>query len=108
MVRSNTIRHFSSALGINSKKIAFSGIQPTGALHLGNYLGALKQWVENQDAFLNLYCVVDLHAITSINASSPNLLRKETFEAAAMYLAAGKSRYLNILPSNFDFAIIRN
>ena len=74
----------------SAKKIAFSGIQPTGALHLGNYLGALKQWVENQDEFLNLYCVVDLHAITSINSNfSPHLLRKETFEAAAMYLAAG-------------------
>ena len=42
----------------------FSGVQPTGNLHLGNYLGAIKRWVDDQDKFDNIYCVVDLHALT--------------------------------------------
>jgi len=79
-----------STAGFAKKKLAFSGIQPTGALHLGNYLGALKQWVSNQDNFENLYCVVDLHAITNMALlQNKNQLRKESFETAAIYLAAG-------------------
>ena len=45
-------------------KRVLSGVQPTGALHLGNYLGAIRQWVENQDTYDNFFFVVDLHAIT--------------------------------------------
>lgn len=45
-------------------KRVLSGVQPTGALHLGNYLGAIRQWVVNQDQYDNYFCVVDLHAIT--------------------------------------------
>ena len=45
-------------------KRVLSGVQPTGTLHLGNYLGAIRQWVENQDSYDNYFCVVDLHAIT--------------------------------------------
>lgn len=45
-------------------KRVLSGVQPTGTLHLGNYLGAIRQWVQNQDAYDNYFCVVDLHAIT--------------------------------------------
>lgn len=45
-------------------KRVLSGVQPTGSLHLGNYLGAIRQWVVNQDQYDNYFCVVDLHAIT--------------------------------------------
>jgi tryptophanyl-tRNA synthetase len=62
-------------------------VQPTGTLHLGNYLGAIRQWVKNQDEYENFFCVVDLHAITAPH--DPKKLRQETLQAAAMYLAAG-------------------
>ena len=63
-----------------------SGMQPSGTLHIGNYLGALKQWVEaqNPDAY---YCVVDLHALTL--EIDPVTLREQTLELIATYLAAG-------------------
>src|SRR5579863_5810240 len=63
-----------------------SGMQPSGTLHIGNYLGALQQWVESQsaDAF---YCVVDLHALTL--EIEPETLRRQTLELIATYLAAG-------------------
>ena len=63
-----------------------SGMQPSGTLHIGNYLGALKQWVEAQsaDAF---YCVVDLHALTL--EIEPGTLRRQSLELIATYLAAG-------------------
>ena len=64
-----------------------SGVQPTGSLHLGNYLGAIRQWVKNQDEYDSLFCVVDLHAITAPHDSKR--LPQETVEAAAIYLAAG-------------------
>lgn len=55
----------SSAIeGGERKKRVLSGVQPTGSLHLGNYLGAIRQWVKNQDEYESLFCVVDLHAIT--------------------------------------------
>lgn len=65
----------------------FSGIQPSGNLHLGNYLGAIKQWVELQDKYEAIFCVVDLHAITV--PQDPVELRKKTLEIAKVYLAAG-------------------
>lgn len=74
-------------INIIKKKRVLSGIQPTGSLHLGNYLGALKQWVNNQDQYDNYFCVVDLHAITAPH--DPNKLKRETIQAAAMYIAAG-------------------
>lgn len=46
------------------KQRMFFGVQPTGKLHIGNYIGAINQWVENQDEFENIFCVVDLHALT--------------------------------------------
>jgi tryptophanyl-tRNA synthetase len=64
-----------------------SGVQPTGTLHLGNYLGAIRQWVKNQDDYENFFCVVDLHAITMPH--DPKTLNQETLQAAAMYLASG-------------------
>jgi tryptophanyl-tRNA synthetase len=69
------------------KKRIFSGIQPSGALHLGNYLGAIKNWVELQDKFEPIFCVVDLHAITV--PQKPKELRQKTIEVAKTYLAAG-------------------
>lgn len=65
----------------------FSGIQPTGNIHLGNYLGALKQFVELQDDNECFYCIVDLHAITV--AQDPKKLREHILDVAALYLAVG-------------------
>ena len=67
--------------------LIFSGMQPTGNLHLGNYLGALKNWVKLQDDAPCIYCVVDLHAITI--PQDPKELQAATREVAAAYLAAG-------------------
>ncbi|HQZ97822.1 MAG TPA: tryptophan--tRNA ligase [Pyrinomonadaceae bacterium] len=69
------------------KKRIFSGAQPTGELHIGNYLGALKNWVALQDEYESLYCIVNLHAITL--PQDPKLLRKKTLDLARIYLAAG-------------------
>jgi tryptophanyl-tRNA synthetase len=65
----------------------FSGVQPTGNLHLGNYLGAIRNWVRLQDQFDCIFCIVDLHAITVWQ--EPAELRKSTREVAAAYMAAG-------------------
>ena len=64
-----------------------SGIQPTHKMHLGNYLGAVRNWVSLQDSFETLYCVVDLHALTL--PQEPDALRAQTRELAAVLLAAG-------------------
>lgn len=69
-------------------KTIFSGIQPTGEIHLGNYLGAIKQFVSYQDdADKAIYCIVDQHAITV--PQDPDKLRQNIFELAAIYLASG-------------------
>lgn len=65
----------------------FSGIQPSGNLHLGNYLGAIKQWLPLQDQYEAIFCVVDMHAITV--PQDPAALRRKTIEIAKIYLAAG-------------------
>ena len=57
---------------------AFSGIQPTGALHLGNYLGAIRNWVTMQDTTDGIYCIVDLHALTALH--SPEEMHANTRE----------------------------
>jgi tryptophanyl-tRNA synthetase len=79
------------ALGRQSKGVSMrrilSGMQPTGNLHLGNYLGALKNWVKLQDDYECFYCVVDLHAITV--PQDPPKLRAGIRETAAAYIAAG-------------------
>jgi tryptophanyl-tRNA synthetase len=69
------------------KDLVFSGVQPTSGLHLGNYIGALKQWVEIQKNHRCLFCIVDLHAITV--PQEPKELRKNILDAAAAYLAVG-------------------
>ena len=68
-------------------KRVFSGVQPTGNIHLGNYLGALKQFVELQDDHECLYCIVDEHAITV--PQDPKALREHILDVAALYLAVG-------------------
>lgn len=65
----------------------FSGIQPSGDLHLGNYLGAIRRFVPLQDTHETIYCVVDMHAITVWQ--EPNALRRATREVAAAFIAAG-------------------
>src|SRR5919106_1814379 len=65
----------------------FSGIQPTGRKHLGNHLGAIRQYVEGQDRGEAIYCIVDLHAITV--AHDPSDLRERLYDTAAVLLAAG-------------------
>lgn len=70
-----------------SKKVIFSGIQPSGNLTIGNYLGALRNWVKFQDEYDCYYCVVDLHAITV--RQEPKELRRRTLEVLAIYIAAG-------------------
>ncbi len=71
----------------NGKKLVFSGVQPTGNLHLGNYLGALKNFVSLQKEMECIYCVVDLHAITIFQ--DPKKLKNNILETAASFLAAG-------------------
>src|SRR2546423_10916403 len=69
------------------KPRVFSGIQPSGGLHIGNYLGAIRNWVRNQDRYDNIFCIVDLHAITV--SQDPAALRENTLDLAAIYLASG-------------------
>ena len=65
----------------------FSGVQPTGNLHLGNYLGAIRNWVAYQNSYESIFCVVDLHAITV--PQDPAALRQSTREVAASLIASG-------------------
>lgn len=69
------------------KKVLFSGIQPSGKITIGNYIGAIKNWLTLQDAYDSIFCVVDLHAITV--SQVPAELRKQTWELLALYLACG-------------------
>lgn len=70
-----------------AKKRVFSGIQPSGNLHIGNYLGALKNWVAEQHKYDNVFCIVDLHALTV--PQDPEELYQKTREVALLYLASG-------------------
>ncbi|QXM07037.1 tryptophan--tRNA ligase [Crassaminicella indica] len=72
---------------MDEKKVIFSGAQPSGKLTLGNYLGALKNWVALQDEYNCYYCIVDLHAITV--PQEAKVLRKNTIDALAQYMACG-------------------
>ena len=77
------------------KKRVFSGIQPTGNPHLGNYLGAIRNWVETQAQNDNIFCVVDLHALTVPN--DPKELHHNIYRLAALLLAAGlDTRYCKL------------
>ncbi len=70
-----------------TKKRVFSGIQPTGNIHLGNYLGAVKNWVAHQEEKINYFCIVDLHSLTV--PQEPENLRFQTRSMAAMLFACG-------------------
>ncbi|HMJ09534.1 MAG TPA: tryptophan--tRNA ligase [Pyrinomonadaceae bacterium] len=69
------------------KKRIFSGAQPTGELHIGNYLGALRNWVALQNDYESFFCIVNLHALTL--PQDPKVLRQKTLDLARIYLAAG-------------------
>ena len=71
----------------NSKSVVFSGVQPTGNLHLGNYLGAIKNFVSLQKKMECIYCIVDLHAITVFQ--DPNELKKNILDTTAGFVACG-------------------
>jgi tryptophanyl-tRNA synthetase len=97
------------------KPLVFSGMQPTNTLHLGNYLGALKNWVKLQDTMPCIYCVVDMHAITAdAGYAKPDELRKAVREVAAAYIAAGVDPKRSILfqqsavPAHAELAWIFN
>ena len=72
---------------IMEKKVVFSGVQPTGALTIGNYIGALRNFVGLQDEYECYYCIVDLHAITVPQV--PKDLRRKSLEVLALYMACG-------------------
>ena len=72
---------------MGNKPRVLSGVQPTGNLHIGNYLGAIQNWVEEQTKFDNFFCIVDLHAITL--PQDPQELRQHVRELAALFFACG-------------------
>ncbi len=78
-----------SSLSNKTKPRILSGVQPTGQLHLGNYVGALSVWREQQDDYDCLFCVVDLHALTVPEVVEPAELRRMSREICALYLACG-------------------
>lgn len=82
-------------IDMQDKKTIFSGVQPSGALTIGNYLGAIKNWVQLQEEYDCYYCVVDMHAITV--PQEPKDLRKNTLEILALYLACGLDPEKNTL-----------
>ena len=97
------------------KNLVFSGMQPTNTLHLGNYLGALKNWVKMQDTMPCIYCVVDMHAITAdAGYAKPKELAAATREVAAAYIAAGVDPKRSVLfkqsavPAHAELAWIFN
>ena len=80
---------------VETKKVMLSGIQPSGELHLGNYLGAIKNWVARTDEFDNYYFMADMHTITV--RQTPTDLRRRTLEQLALYIASGLDPEKNTL-----------
>jgi len=66
---------------------AFSGIQPSGIIHIGNYFGAIKNWVQLQNEYESIFCIVNQHAITV--PQDPKKLEENTYKVASIYLAFG-------------------
>ena len=89
---------------MEDKKTIFSGIQPTGCITLGNYVGALKNWVKLQDDYNCIFSVVDLHSITVRQEAAQ--LRKNTLSLLAQYLACGIDAEKNILFIQRNFFVI--
>src|SRR3977135_2669025 len=83
-------------------KRIFSGVQPTGNVHLGNYLGALRNWVTLQHEYESFFCIVNLHAITS--RQDPHLLAEKSRELARVYLAVGIDPSLSTIFIQSDVA----
>ncbi|XBC41734.1 MAG: tryptophan--tRNA ligase [Buchnera aphidicola (Kaburagia rhusicola rhusicola)] len=79
----------------NVKKILFSAIQPSGQLTIGNYIGVIRPWVQMQKSYTCLYCIADLHAITTCRSSVE--LRKNVLDTIALYLACGIDPYKSIV-----------
>jgi tryptophanyl-tRNA synthetase len=84
-----SMQDVSSNTSSDKKPRVLSGVQPTGKVHIGNYIGALSLWAENQDRYDSLFCVVDLHALTIPEAIKPDDLRSKSREVAALYIACG-------------------
>lgn len=82
-------------MSAEQKKIIFSGIQPTGVITIGNYIGAIKNWTKLQDDYNCLFCAVDMHSITV--RQDPALLRKRARDLLTMYIAAGLDPEKNIM-----------
>jgi tryptophanyl-tRNA synthetase len=78
-------------------KRVFSGVQPSGRLHIGNYIGALSLWVELQESYETIFCIVDLHALTIPERIHPASLHVKTREMAALYVACGLDPAKNTL-----------
>ncbi len=97
---------------MNEKKRIFSGMQPSGQLTLGNYLGAMKNWVDMQEDYDCIYCIVDLHALTV--RQDPKELRENTLSVLAQYIACGLDPSKNIIfiqshvPAHAELAWILN
>jgi len=72
-----------------AKKVVLSAVQPTNQIHIGNYLGAIKNWVQYQEEYDCLFFAVDLHSITSAKRQDPKELRDNTYRAIATYIACG-------------------
>jgi tryptophanyl-tRNA synthetase len=94
------------------KKIVFSGVKPSGKLHVGNYLGAIRNWAEIQHNYQNYFCVVNAHAITV--QQDPTELRDRTRDVAALYVACGIDPEESVIfvqsqvPAHFEMAWILN
>ncbi|MBQ9599388.1 MAG: tryptophan--tRNA ligase, partial [Clostridia bacterium] len=97
---------------MDDKKIIFSGVQPSGNLTLGNYLGAIKNWVSLQDEYNCVYAMMDMHTITV--RQTPADLRRRTLELLALYIAAGIDPEKSILfiqsqnPAHAELAWVLN
>ena len=89
---------------MSEKNIVLSGVQPTGNLHLGNYLGAIKNFVSLQKEIDCIYCVVDLHAITTFQ--KPNELLENVLETTASFLATGINPSKSIIFNQSSFFLI--
>ncbi len=88
------------------KKRIFSGIQPTGNIHIGTYLAAIRRWTASQSEYDNVFCIVDLHAITV--PQDPQILRAKSREVAALLFAAGIDPKLRRFLSSPISALMQN
>ena len=85
---------------MSNKKRILSGVQPTGDLHIGNWLGAINNWVTLQEQYETFLCVVDLHAIT--DSYNPKELSQNTISTAALYVACAVSYTHLTLPTIYS------